>query len=267
MYLSVLIAEDHPENHPSWNQAWMHHAVDELYTYNISAAERTRLRNIVDESGFAKKGIYDYIYALRRCHEIGTPYIGMFEDDILLADGWLVRTLVGLQRIFASEGALNSWLFMRLFNQERSIGWASRYIGGNNEHWIIAGIGICIWVVIFFARRWWTFARTHIDMGTVWVLILVLNPALVILFFQCGKASMLPPSAGVFDEPFGCCSQAMIFPREQVPSVIEFLQEKQQGQIDLLLNHLALETGLKRYALYPVQAQHIGKTQSNWYSS
>jgi hypothetical protein len=69
---------------------------------------------------------------------------------------------------------------------------------------------------------------------------------------------MLPPSPGVFNEPFGCCSQAMIFPRQQVPVLIDFLRRKQKGQVDLLLNELAIERGLARYALYPVQAQHIG---------
>ncbi|KAG8414451.1 hypothetical protein J3459_014751, partial [Metarhizium acridum] len=178
----------------------------------------------------------------------------MFEDDILLAQGWLVRTLIGLQQI---SGDSTSWLYMRLFNQERSTGWENRHIGGNHEHWIIIGIGLFVSVPAWLLYRRCRWTRTIIDPVTIFLLVAIVNPALVILFFQSGKATMLPPSPGVFNEPFGCCSQAMVFPRQQVPLLIEFLQRRQKGQIDLLLNDLAVESGLARYALYPVQAQHI----------
>lgn len=208
----------------------------------------------------------------------------MFEDDILLADGWLVRTLQGL-RVLESKtaGNPNSWLFMRLFNQERSTGWASHQIGGNNEFWIIPGVGLGIMTIAAVAgavtrrlrQRQWQRTKKKakalqpdISPSTLFVLVCVLNPALVLLFFQCGKASVLPPAPGVFEESFGCCSQAMVFPRAQAPLVMEYLRERGQGQIDLMLDRLAEETALERFALYPVLVQHIGvdsarKTERN----
>jgi GR25 family glycosyltransferase involved in LPS biosynthesis len=255
----VLIAESDPDVHPSWHQDWIHQAVDDLYSYNISHGEKDRLRLLKETGQYAEKGVYDYIYSMRRCFETGAPYIGMFEDDILLADGWMIRTLQSLSQIPSINDEEHPWLFVRLFNQERSTGWASHQIGGNNEAWIVLGIALGIAVPSLFVRRKWHTARMYLDLETVAVVALLLNPALVILFFQCGKASMLPPSPGVFDEPFGCCSQAMIFPRTQVPLLLGFLEEIRKGQIDLLLDQLAHETGLTRYALYPVQVQHIGK--------
>ncbi|OAX83801.1 hypothetical protein ACJ72_01838 [Emergomyces africanus] len=65
---------------------------------------------------------------------------------------------------------------------------------------------------------------------------------------------MLPPSPGAFQELFGGCSQAMIFPRERVLGLIEFLEKKGKGQVDLLLKDLANGEGFDTYALYPVQA-------------
>ena len=227
-----------------------------MNTYNVSAQERECLQGLELKGNYAEKGVYDYIYALRQCYETEAPFIGIFEDDVMLANGWLVRTLLGVRQI--SKTILNRWLFMRLFNQERSTGWASRRVGGNNEHWIIIAIGLCISVSVLLLRRHWPLARTHLDLGTLGVVVLILNPALVILAFQSGKASISPPSPGVFDEPFGCCSQAMIFPRTQVPPLIDYLEAKKQGQVDSLLNSLAEDAGLPRYALYPVQAQHIG---------
>lgn len=64
--------------------------------------------------------MYEYAYALQQCYETGVPYIGMFEDDIILADGRLVRTLMGLSKVPAIDDTDHPWLFVRLFSQERS---------------------------------------------------------------------------------------------------------------------------------------------------
>ncbi|KID75973.1 integral membrane protein, partial [Metarhizium brunneum ARSEF 3297] len=137
-------------------------------------ADAEHLETLEDKREFAEKGVFDYIYALEACAQTDTPYIGILEDDVLLADGWLARALLGLRDIS-----------------------------------------------------------------------------------NCGKASVWPPSRGVVDEPFGCCSQVMVFPREQVASLVRFLGTR-RGQVDLLLNEWAEEAGLARYALYPVMAQHMG---------
>ncbi|OJJ03142.1 hypothetical protein ASPVEDRAFT_134244 [Aspergillus versicolor CBS 583.65] len=283
LHLSTLIAEPDATTHPAWNTPWLHQALDDLYTYNTTAKQTAHLATLKESGRYSEKGVFDYTHALARCYDSGTPYIGMFEDDILLADGWLVRTLQGLQDIESkTAGDVNSWLYMRLFNQERSTGWASHRIGGNNEFWIILGIGVGIISIAAVAgaltrlqqqqqqqrlshRRpgqwqWqWYRAKTLLpETSTLFVLVCVLNPALVLLFFQCGKASVLPPAPGVFEESFGCCSQAMVFPRVQAPLVMEYLRERGQGQIDLMLDRLAEETALARFALYPVLVQHIG---------
>ena len=255
-----MIAESDPEKHPSWNSAWTQQAVDDLYTYNVSASQLAYIAKLEETSSYAEKGVYDYTYAMQRCLEAGTPYIGMFEDDILLADGWLVRTLQAVRQIPpVTQAAKAEWLFMRLFNQERSTGWSSRNIGGNNEFWIILGAGLAISFVTAAARKRYRWASVYLDMETVGVLVLVFIPAMVILFFQAGKASLLPPLPGVFNEPYGCCSQAMVFPREAAPVAIKYLRDRHEGQVDLLLDELAAKKDLTRYAMYPVQAQHIGK--------
>lgn len=202
--------------------------------------------------------MYDYTYALQRCHDTGTPYIGVFEDDILMADGWLVRALLELGNLPSAGSGGDEWLLMRLFNQERSTGWASRQIGGNHEFWIILAMGLVVGCLAFLMHRQWRFTREYLNLEIVAVLTLFLIPALVVLFFQCGKASLLPPRAGVANEPFGRCSQAMIFPHDAIPGLQDFLRRKKAGQVDLLLNEYSQDAGLARLALYPVQAQHIG---------
>lgn len=258
LWLSIFIAESIPETHPNWESDWLPDAVDEIFTYNLDPSELDHVRHMEESGNYSKKGVFDYIQALQRCYDTGAPYIGLFEDDILLADGWLVRTLRGLEDISLSGQDETSWLFLRIFNQERSIGWAKRQILGNNEHWIALGIALGFILPISLARWKWRSVRQYLDWESICVLAFMFNPAMVILFFQCGKASMLPPAPGVAAEGFGCCSQAMIFPRERVPGLMEYLENIRRGQVDLLLKHHAKDEGLLRYNLYPTQAQHIG---------
>ncbi|OJD14587.1 hypothetical protein AJ78_05074 [Emergomyces pasteurianus Ep9510] len=271
LHLGVLFAHANTTAHPSLKLEWLHRAVDFTFTYKDNMPEETflKLQTLEETANFQEKGVFDYTYALKQCYAKKTPYIAMFEDDTLFADGWLVRSLIALREIeSAAADVMKPWLYMRLFNQERSTGWAHRNIGGNNEPWIILGIAAAILAPAFLVRRWLQLRRSSSSssrdcaayLGAIYAIVLFTVPCFVILFFQAGKASMLPPSPGVFRELFGCCSQAMIFPSERVPGLIEFLERKERGQVDLLLKDLAIAEGFDTYALYPVQVQHIGSS-------
>lgn len=259
IHIDILNAEITSSDHPSWNETWVHNAVDNFQTYAFDGLEEEKYIKWLAQTGaYAEKGVYDYTTALRGCLDTGTPYVAIIEDDVLLADGWMMQTLSGLDKIPALDDEQRPWLFMRLFNQERSIGWAGKNIGENHEYPIIFGIAFGVLLVSMLLRQNWPWIRKYLDLETLFVLVTILIPGLVILFYQCGKASLLPHSPGVFNEPFGCCSQALMFPRESIPLILEYMQEEKRGQFDLMLDELAVEAGYSRYALYPVQAQHIG---------
>lgn len=255
LHISILIAETDPRQHPGWNHQWLNHAADDIFTYDVNDTQTKHLSDLEQSGKYQEKGVFDYTYALERCYATGALYIGMFEDDIILAEGWFMRILQGLSEISDS----GNWLFMRLFNQERSTGWSSREVGGNNEFLIILGIDVGIAASVWLVRRHWRSSRKYLDMETLAVTAFILVPGLIVLLYQSGKASLFPPPPGVFKEPFGCCSQAMVFPRAQVPLVVDSLKERKEGQIDLMLDEIASSNGLDRYALYPVLAQHIGE--------
>lgn len=255
LHISVLIAETDPRRHPGWNHQWLNRAADDIFTYDLNDTQTKHLNDLEQNGRYQEKGVFDYTCALERCYATGALYVGMFEDDIILAEGWFMRFLQGLSQISDS----GNWLFMRLFNQERSTGWSSREIGGNNEFLIILGIDIGIAASVWFVRRQWRGSRKYLDLETLAVTAFILVPGLIVLLYQSGKASLFPPPPGVFKEPFGCCSQAMVFPRHKVPLLIDSLKERREGQIDLMLDKIASSNGLDRYALYPVQAQHIGE--------
>jgi hypothetical protein len=152
------------------------------------------------------------------------------------------------------------WLDMRLFNEERSIGFESRAIFGNNVLYIIIGISGSIFIILNQIRLRTQKWKMWLTMRFILVVCCVSIPLFVILFFQAGKASILPPPLhGVTLQQWGCCTQGIILPRVQVTGLIEQLRKASEAP-DLIVDHYARDSGLARYALHPVQVQHLGKS-------
>ena len=259
LHLAVIFAHTDPTVHPLRTEPWLRRLVDVALGYEKSPDDITHATEFESSGDFAAKGILDYTYALQYCHDTGAAWVMTLEDDIVLADGWLAQALWGLHRIKDElHKATDSWIYMRLFNQERSTGWSSTKIGSHHEGEISLVAGAVVLAVALILRLRSATARHVLDPWTVAMLCFLAVPSCVILFFQAGKASVLPPAPGVREEYFGCCSQVMLFPREQVPGLIDFLHTKRTGQVDLLINDYARAKSLARMSLYPVQAQHIG---------
>ncbi|KAI0405250.1 hypothetical protein F4802DRAFT_189896 [Xylaria palmicola] len=236
-----------------------------------------------DKSMIERKTLYDYAYALRRCAQTSdAPYIALFEDDILLADGWAARTLKNLRTVEemmsdlkrhdpargrVEPGGPNSWLYLRMFNQERSSGWGGGYgFRSNNAHVISLAVGIPLVAIILFARRFVLprYLARHID---GWVLLITCGiavPLFVWLFFASGKASLVSSPPGVHEEWFGCCSQALVFNRKHAQALSDFFlaatsKPGKVGRGDMLPKDFAWEHGLARVSAYPMLAQHLGR--------
>lgn len=60
----------------------------------------------------------------------------------------------------------------------------------------------------------------------------------------------------------GCCTEVLVFPREQVPDLVAYLQERKSGPTDNLIEGYADQTSLTRLALAPQQLQHVGLQSS-----
>lgn len=63
---------------------------------------------------------------------------------------------------------------------------------------------------------------------------------------------------------YGCCTQALVFPRAQVPNLIAYLTHRNSGQTDTIIEECADEFELGRYALAPQVVQHIGLVSSRY---
>ncbi|EEP76986.1 conserved hypothetical protein [Uncinocarpus reesii 1704] len=274
--LNILFTDTEPTRHPGWGQKWVERLADEVSTYNVSSDQLQSLRQWEKERDFHIKGVFglsDYIYALKSCEASNAPYIAIFEDDIIVADGWLAKTLKGLNDIDRVFPAKQPWLYLRLFYTETALSWSSSDFAYRNMPLIFGMVILFVFTGLTLARRVGP-CHSHLDNATIGVLSAVCAPAFLALIYMTGKYSLAPLRGVVDIGRSGCCTQGLVFPRQQVPGVVEYLRQEKRGQTDTMIENYAEKTGLKRYALAPQQLQHVGlqssrdntevNTQSNW---
>ncbi|KAK8101902.1 hypothetical protein PG999_012276 [Apiospora kogelbergensis] len=249
--------------------------LDDVYTYDDTLPElvKDQRLDVLEMLATPSRGksLYDYGYALDRCVETtNASYIAVFEDDIVLADGWVARTLAHLRGVeemmrdprrkdptkgVPAPGQANDWIYLRLFNQDRSVGWA----GGtgfrdNNAHVISAAVAVPLLALLVAGRRWCLPRRRGAPPRRL--------DAAGGVRAGDAAASLVPQLAGVREEWFGCCNQALVYNRAHAPKLSTFFmrrsRDKQGGRGDMLSKDFAWDHGLSRLSAYPMLAQHVG---------
>ncbi|KAE8362693.1 hypothetical protein BDV27DRAFT_166010 [Aspergillus caelatus] len=180
------------------------------------------------------------LYALNACYNTETPYIGIFEDDIIFADGWFAKALQGLFNIEDRSG-LNThghgWIYLRLFYIETALSWSEDDFWYRHMNMLFFIMVTMSFGVLMIIRSLWGSSRRYLDVRAIVVICVVTVPAFTGLAFRIGKYSLFPMQSVVEMEKYGCCTQAMVFPRDQ-----EYTDQKK----------------LHRYALAPPQVQYAG---------
>jgi len=70
------------------------HFADEAEGYNVTIEELQLVQETEKARDFYFKGVFGYKFVLERCLKDTTaPYNAIVEDDIIFAEGWMVRTL------------------------------------------------------------------------------------------------------------------------------------------------------------------------------
>ncbi|KAL7627875.1 hypothetical protein AAE478_002070 [Parahypoxylon ruwenzoriense] len=296
LHLKLFFADvpDPNAQHKSYAKMVAAGITDEIFTYNSTLPSEDKDRKIQELIEFAKdrhdkhplerKTVYDYAYALDRCVQTtNAPYIALFEGDILLADGWAARTLKNLRKIeemmkdprrrnpekgYIEPGVPNTWLYLRLFNQERSFGWSGGTgFRSNNIHIISVAVGIPLLLVLLLARRQHPrYLARHLDVWTLLVICGVAVPLFIWLFYASGKASLIGSRPGVREEFFGCCNQALVYNRAHSKTLSDFMmsasKNRSPGRSDMLPKEFAWNHGLARVSAYPMLAQHAGRVSA-----
>ncbi|PLB52323.1 hypothetical protein P170DRAFT_488913 [Aspergillus steynii IBT 23096] len=274
LHIEILFADTDPTRHPSWGQKWVDRLVDSAGSYNVSEVELDHLRELEKQRNFYEKGVYDYVYALKSCQATKAPYTIIFEDDIILATGWLTKTLKALSDITKpTQNKQKPWIYLRLFYTETALGWSTSDFAYRNMFFIFGLLMLSSCLCLLLLRRF-RICRSYLDYTNMAVICLVCVPAFIALVYMMGKYTLMPLQGVVEMNKYGCCTQGMLFPEDQIDGLIGFLGEKGHGQTDSLIEEYADQTGLTRYALAPPQLQHVGlkssrdnldiNTQSTW---
>lgn len=263
IYLTLLFAHEPVTNHPFFNVPWVHAVTDKVMTYEELHHKPPSLAGVNKEHRIAKKTLQDYALLLRSClNQTDAPWITILEDDVLAQEGWYPRTMRNLHSLQHKQKEMGGkkWLYLRLFYTEKFMGW-------NSENWprylcwsliLVSLPAVCG----FHIRRRFPSARNSVSLEFICILSFLCVPMAIALFFLSGRVSMQPLRPGLCRmNEFGCCSQALVFPRENVPALIDHLDEKHTtpGPVDSVIEEWADEKGLDRWALVPSAMQHIGK--------
>jgi N-Acetylglucosaminyltransferase-IV (GnT-IV) conserved region len=99
IHLIVFISHTDPTVHPAYSESWLSTLTDEVLVYNLPQDQMEHIAQLEKEAGlFREKGLFDYSQVLRACYLQETPYIVMFEDDVIAMDGWYHRTVAALKQ-------------------------------------------------------------------------------------------------------------------------------------------------------------------------
>lgn len=260
--LMPFIANIDPDSHQAYKEPWLHQVSDEVITYhNVSASDKARLASKQTPKGHKEKALFDYSYMLESCLKTNAPYLLVLEDDVLAADGWYSRMIAAIQDL-ESRPQYPESVYLRLFYNTRLHGWNSE----TWPHYLFWSVvfELCLVGIILFLRRN-TAASELLTPWMVSTILVVCAPVVIGLFFAAGRLTVMPFPTGIHQmNNFGCCSQAFVFPRQQVPPLLEYFKHKRYGMRDELIEEYSDERGLERWALTPSVFQHVGTRSSKW---
>jgi len=264
--LQVLFAQTNPADHPDYTQPWVSSIADHVLTYDHLDAPMSAIARLERHRDIHRKSLLDYRLALKSCYEkTDAQWIVILEDDVLAQRGWYENTMESLQKIvdWKQQGRIKDWLYLRLFYTEKFLGW-------NSEEWpkyltysLLTFIAVAGMIIVGRKR-----ARSVRELATTHFLIVicfVFLPLLIGLFFLSGRVTMQPLKPGVHVmNRYGCCTQAMVFPRDKTLLLMEHLRKTGRQSIsmavDTAIEQLADENRFDRLVLVPSQMQHVGAT-------
>jgi len=276
IYLVPFIGHTNASKHPSYTEPWLHNIADRVLTYNtskftseeqyihIQELERERERTGVPDR---EKHMYDYVQLLKQCDSVEAKYVAIIEDDALALDGWFHRTRKGLEEIERrTQGkGEKGFFYLRIFYTEGLLGW-------NRDEWpkymswvlLVILISLLINAIGFRLLRRRAYTQKH---GQVLLLASLLVVGFsTIFFFLAGRVSMMPLPMGVHEmSKYGCCAQAIVYPRNKVAMLASWYEQKRIGFVDTLAEEFAdkkPDVAGVRWALTPSVAQHIGGRSS-----
>jgi hypothetical protein len=296
--MNLLIAHARPYDHPSMTTnettPWAALLADHVWTYNNSGQSRvqvSQLRHLERTREYNKKSFHDYALLLRKCQDSGASWVLMLEDDVLAQEGWYARTMESVARLDHPPRQANDWLYLRLFYTEKFLGWNSEswpsYLA-----WSIAVVASTAGIGLYLHHRFSSATPFRLSLPSspplspeqplfsplfIATISLVCVPAIILLYFAAGRMTVQPLTPGIHSmNRFGCCSQALLFPRDMSLQLTNWFEtiltadddddddddddttDHLPGAVDSAIEIFADDRNLQRWALAPSAFQHVG---------
>lgn len=263
--LITYVANTDPKTHMAWNETWLRDVSDKVVTMEGAMSDDLKKHFAELEhqtgGGHVEKALWDYSHALDLCYQTGAPFSLMLEDDVIAARGWYTHARVAMKQL-QGVPEFDKSLYLRLFYTEQFLGW-------NSEEWktylfwslvvelTIAGL------ILWGRHSSQTLASRVLTWRTTIAILSICVPACVALYFAAGRCTVAPLPFGLQKmNNFGCCSQALMFPRDQIPGLRSFYAQERIGFRDTLAEKYADANGLERWAFKPSLFQHVGSISS-----
>ncbi|KAK5071290.1 hypothetical protein LTR64_007793 [Lithohypha guttulata] len=266
MFLNVLVAHSDPAKHPSANDKWMNTLPDRVLHYDPDSPDYDQIVAWEEGGWYRNKTIYDYTYLLRDCYNTNSEYIAMIEDDTIAARGWYKQALQALDTVSKTMQirAQTRWAYLRLFYVEDLLGWNSeewpKYLFWSLVVWFVLSFGM-----LYAKKNFWRHVD-NISYAAIAFVSGILIPLSIGLHFMAGRQTMWPIPAGVQEmNKYGCCSQALVFPRSVIPLILARSDLTTDWLVDMMIEQIADKEQLDRWAVVPALFQHIGTTSSKGY--
>jgi hypothetical protein len=262
-WLEPFIVNRDPEEHLTYHEPWLAAVSDHVLTYVDAPPHVKAQLEVFSPGDFMKKALFDYACLLRTCYNEGVPWVIMLEDDTIAAEGWFYRMRMAVEELVQRRD-FGNMLYLRLFYNERLLGWNSEELFG----YVVWSLSIEALVVgvLFVALRYGP-PRTKMVLTprTIVMVTAICTPMLLALYFAAGRLTVAPLWRGLNRMPtYGCCSQALVFPRHQIPQLLDYYEAKvwEGGYVDVLTEIYAKREGFDQWALTPSVFQHVGGKSS-----
>ena len=190
----------------------------------------------------------------------------MFEDDIMVIDGWVAKIREALRIIDLKSRKVGDefwdWVYLRLFYTETSIMWEETDFAWRNMKFIFIVASLAGAGSLLASRRFIPATRRHLDNLSIAAICLISIPAFIALAYMIGKLSIHPPPPVFALNKHGCCTQGLLFPRSQIPDLMKYLEERGNGQTDQMIEDYADRDVKQRLATAKQLVQHVGLQSS-----
>ena len=154
------------------------------------------------------------------------------------------------------------WVYLRLFYTETSMQWDETDFWYHHLWLTMVLASLAGFSMARRVRHFVPSSRRILDNWSTAVICLVTIPAFTGLLFMIGKYSLFPPATVFILNKNGCCTQALLFPRPDIPGLVAYLTERGHGQTDAMIEDYADGNGKQRLATGKQLVQHVGLTSS-----